>query len=87
MKGKMERLEAAARACHEKCSDYSCVRSGHCTGHAGHELEDYRRELRSRARLRHVPQSPELRALRRVEAKLKAIEHRLATLESAPHQP
>ncbi len=28
-------------ACYKNCSDYSCVRSGGCTGFAGHAVRDF----------------------------------------------
>lgn len=42
---KLDELQAAANACHKTCSDYSCVRSGSCTGHAGHEYNDEWRRI------------------------------------------
>lgn len=34
-------LEQKADACFKSCSDYSCVRSGGCTGSAHHALSDF----------------------------------------------
>ena len=58
MSKKLERLRARADACHESCSDYSCVRRGDCGGFAGHEyraechrLEEKRKQAESDAAL------------------------------------
>lgn len=37
----LAQLIADAEACHKRCSDYSCVRSGTCTGFAGGALRDF----------------------------------------------
>lgn len=36
----LKELSKAADDCFKNCGDYSCVRSGGCTGFAGHRYED-----------------------------------------------
>lgn len=42
----VDKLQRTADKCYASCSDYSCVRSGYCTGFAGHAVDDARREER-----------------------------------------
>ena len=34
-------LNKKEEECYKNCSDYSCVRSGGCTGFAGHAVRDF----------------------------------------------
>lgn len=47
----LKKAEARAEACYANCFDYSCVSMGSCTGHAGHEEDKLRRQLRKEAAL------------------------------------
>jgi hypothetical protein len=41
MDSTLKQLIKEEEKCYSSCSDYSCVRSGCCTGYASHKLSDY----------------------------------------------
>lgn len=50
----------SAKDCYENCSDYSCVRSGYCTGDAGrrsiefHKQQELKKERREFDRIAYL---------------------------------